>query len=110
MPGRAIVNSINLENGRAKIDAVMPLVREHGAAVVALTIDESGMAKTAERKLEVARRIHDIVVGEYGIPAGRADLRRADVHAATGDAGVLATRRSRRSRASARSSASCPAC
>ncbi|HEY5348590.1 MAG TPA: dihydropteroate synthase, partial [Candidatus Lustribacter sp.] len=69
-PGRAIVNSVHLESGRTKIDAVMPLVLEHGAAVVALTIDESGMAKSAERKLEVARRTYDIVVGEYGLPAG----------------------------------------
>ena len=66
-PGRAIVNSIHLENGRARIDAVVPLVVEHGAAVVALTIDEQGMAKTAERKLEVARRIYEIAVGEYGL-------------------------------------------
>jgi 5-methyltetrahydrofolate--homocysteine methyltransferase len=69
-PGRAILNSVNLEAGRAKLDAVLPLAREHGAAVVALTIDESGMAKTAERKLEVARRIYDIAVGEYGLPPG----------------------------------------
>ncbi|MBI4545335.1 MAG: methionine synthase [Gemmatimonadetes bacterium] len=66
-PGRAVVNSINLENGRQRIDAVMPHVIEHGAAVVALTIDEQGMAKTAERKLEVARRIHDIVRRDYGL-------------------------------------------
>ncbi len=66
-PGRAIVNSVHLENGRTRIDAILPHVLEHGAAVVALTIDEVGMAKTAERKLEVARRIHDIVVGEYGL-------------------------------------------
>jgi 5-methyltetrahydrofolate--homocysteine methyltransferase len=69
-PGRAIVNSVNLEAGRAKMDVVVPLAREHGAALIALTIDESGMAKTAERKVEVARRIYDIAVGEYGIPAG----------------------------------------
>ena len=69
-PGRAIVNSVHLEAGRAKIDVVMPTVVEHGAAVVALTIDEVGMAKTAERKLEVARRIHGIVCGEYGLPPG----------------------------------------
>jgi 5-methyltetrahydrofolate--homocysteine methyltransferase len=69
-PGRAIVNSVHLEAGRAKIDVVMPMVIEHGAAVVALTIDESGMAKTAETKLEVARRIHGIVCGEYGLPPG----------------------------------------
>ena len=69
-PGRAILNSVNLESGRAKLDAVLPLAREHGAAVVALTIDENGMAKTAERKLEVARRIYEIAVGEYGLPPG----------------------------------------
>ena len=67
IPGRAIVNSINMENGRARIEAVLPIVKKHGAAVVALTIDESGMAKTRERKLEVARRIHDIATTEYGL-------------------------------------------
>ena len=67
-PGRAILNSIHLESGRAKLDAVLPLAVEHGAAVVALTIDEGGMAKSAERKLEVARRIYDTAVGEYGLP------------------------------------------
>jgi 5-methyltetrahydrofolate--homocysteine methyltransferase len=66
-PGRAIVNSINMENGRERIERVVPLVREHGAAVVALTIDEAGMAQTGEEKLRVARNIHDIVVGEYGL-------------------------------------------
>src|SRR5437867_4005471 len=68
-PGCAIVNSINLENGRERVDAVMPLVMRYGAAVIALTIDEQGMAKSAERKLAVARRIHDITTGEYGLPA-----------------------------------------
>ena len=67
VPGRGIVNSINMENGRKRIDDVVPLVRKHGAAVVALTIDEIGMAKTRERKLEVARKIYDIAVGEYGL-------------------------------------------
>jgi 5-methyltetrahydrofolate--homocysteine methyltransferase len=65
-PGRAIVNSINMENGRARIEAVMPLVRAHGAAVIALTIDEEGMAKTVDRKVAVARKIYDIVTEEYG--------------------------------------------
>jgi len=65
IPGRGIVNSINMENGRKRIDAVVPLVKKHGAAVIALTIDEIGMAKTRERKLEVAKKIYDIVVGEY---------------------------------------------
>ncbi len=67
VPGRAIVNSINMENGRKRIDDVVPLVKKHGAAVVALTIDEIGMAKTRERKLEVARKIYDIAVDEYGL-------------------------------------------
>jgi 5-methyltetrahydrofolate--homocysteine methyltransferase len=66
-PGRAIINSINLENGRLRIDSVCPMAVRHGAALVALTIDEEGMAKTAERKLAIARRIHDICVGEYGL-------------------------------------------
>jgi 5-methyltetrahydrofolate--homocysteine methyltransferase len=67
VPGRAIINSINMENGRKRIDSVVPIAKKHGAALVALTIDEVGMAKTRERKLEVARKIHEIVVGEYGL-------------------------------------------
>jgi 5-methyltetrahydrofolate--homocysteine methyltransferase len=67
VPGRGIVNSINMENGRKRIDAVVPLVRKHGAAVIALTIDEIGMAKTRERKLEVAKKIYTIVVDEFGL-------------------------------------------
>jgi 5-methyltetrahydrofolate--homocysteine methyltransferase len=66
-PGRAIINSVNLENGRQRVEAVLPLAREHGAAVVALTIDEEGMAKTVERKLAIARRIYDIATQEYGL-------------------------------------------
>ncbi len=70
-PGRAVVNSVNLENGRKRCDDVLPLVRDHGAAVIALTIDRAedvgGMAKTREKKLLVAQRIHDIAVGEYGL-------------------------------------------
>ena len=69
IPGRAIINSINMENGRERIDAVVPLAKKHGAALVALTIDPIGMAKTRERKLEVAKKIYDIVVGEYGLAA-----------------------------------------
>jgi 5-methyltetrahydrofolate--homocysteine methyltransferase len=67
IPGRAIVNSINLEAGRAKADTVIPLALEHGAALIALTIDEVGMAKTADRKVEVARRIKEIACDEYGL-------------------------------------------
>ena len=65
-PGRAIVNSVNLEAGRDKLDQVVPMAVQHGAAVIALTIDEEGMAKTAERKLEVAERIAAIC-DEHGL-------------------------------------------
>jgi 5-methyltetrahydrofolate--homocysteine methyltransferase len=67
IPGRAIVNSINLEAGRDKLDRVVPLAKAHGAAVIALTIDEVGMAKTAERKLEVAQRITQLCCEEHGL-------------------------------------------
>src|ERR1700722_17434389 len=67
IPGRAIVNSVNLEAGRDKLDRVVPLVKAHGAALIALTIDEVGMAKTAERKLEVARRIVELCCDEHGL-------------------------------------------
>ena len=67
IPGRAIVNSINLEAGRDKLDRVVPLAKSHGAALIALTIDEVGMAKTAERKLEIARRITELCCDEHGM-------------------------------------------
>jgi 5-methyltetrahydrofolate--homocysteine methyltransferase len=84
--GRPIVNSINLENGRAKLDRIMALVVEAGAAVVALTIDETGMAKTAERKLEIARRIADIAIGEYRLPPGALIFDALTFTLATGEA------------------------
>ena len=80
-PGRAIVNSINMENGRLKIDSVMPLAMAHGAAVVAMTIDEEGMAKTASRKLEAARKILRHRRRRVWAGARGADLRPADVPA-----------------------------
>ncbi|HSS33274.1 MAG TPA: homocysteine S-methyltransferase family protein [Solirubrobacterales bacterium] len=67
IPGRAIINSINLEAGRDKADVVIPLAKAHGAALIALTIDEVGMAKTADRKVEIAQRIVDIACGEHGL-------------------------------------------
>src|SRR5438876_5763539 len=66
-PGRAIINSINMENGRQRIESVIPMATEHGAAVVALTIDEIGMGKTTERKVAIAHDIYDICVNEYGL-------------------------------------------
>ncbi|HEY3383343.1 MAG TPA: methionine synthase [Vicinamibacterales bacterium] len=66
-PGRIIVNAVNMENGRQRLDAMLPLVRDYGAATIALTIDERGMARTADRKVEVARRLYDIATREYGL-------------------------------------------
>ncbi len=66
-PGRATINSINMENGRQRIESVIPMAIEHGASVVALTIDEIGMGKTTARKVEIAHKIHDICVNEYGL-------------------------------------------
>lgn len=63
--GKAIVNSINLEDGEERIRHVLPLCKKYGAGVVALTIDETGMAKSREKKFEVAKRIHDLAVNKY---------------------------------------------
>src|SRR5512138_2031520 len=65
-PGRCIVNSVNLEKSGERVKKVLPLVRRYGAAVVAMTIDEKGMAQTAERKAEIARRLV-AVAAEYGV-------------------------------------------
>jgi 5-methyltetrahydrofolate--homocysteine methyltransferase len=68
-PGRALVNSVSLEGGRGeKIDRVLPLVARYGAATIAMTIDEEGMAHSAERKLAVAKRLAQIAQDEYGVP------------------------------------------
>jgi 5-methyltetrahydrofolate--homocysteine methyltransferase len=66
-PGRAIVNSVNLEAGPDKLNTVVPLAIEHGAALIALTIDEVGMAKTAERKVEIATRIKELACDQHGL-------------------------------------------
>jgi 5-methyltetrahydrofolate--homocysteine methyltransferase len=68
--GRAVVNSVNYEDGdgpESRMAKVMPMVREHGAAVIALTIDEEGQARTAEWKVRVASRIIDDLVGSWGL-------------------------------------------
>jgi len=66
-PGRAIINSINMETGRQRIDNIVPMAVEHGSAVVALTIDEISMGKTTARKVEIAHKIYDLCVNEYGL-------------------------------------------
>ena len=68
-PGRGVINGNNLETGRERIDQILPIAVKHGAAVLSMTIDEAGMAHTREKKLEIARRICDIAVGDYGMAA-----------------------------------------
>jgi 5-methyltetrahydrofolate--homocysteine methyltransferase len=68
--GRAVVNSVNYEDGDgpgSRIAQMMPIVKEHGAAVVALTIDEDGQARTAEWKVRVADRLVNDLVGTWGM-------------------------------------------
>ncbi len=65
--GRCLLNSTHLESGRAKSERIFFLARRYNAAVICLTIDEQGMAKTAERKLEVAERLYHIAVDEFGL-------------------------------------------
>ncbi len=68
--GRAVINSVNYEDGdgpESRIARLMPIVREHGAAVVALTIDERGQARTAEWKVEVATRLIEDLTGNWGM-------------------------------------------
>lgn len=66
-PGRAIINSINLEDGGANLDRICRLAKKYGAAVVALTIDSEGMALTCERKVAVAKELYALAVGQYGL-------------------------------------------
>ena len=65
--GKPILNSVNLEDGEPKFDAVCQLAKKYGASLVCLTIDEVGMAKTVEEKLKVADRIIDLATNRHGI-------------------------------------------
>jgi 5-methyltetrahydrofolate--homocysteine methyltransferase len=67
IPGRAIINSINLEDGEKRTSQVLPMAKRYGAAVIALTIDEDGMALTADKKVAIAHRICDLAVKKYGL-------------------------------------------
>src|SRR6516164_7388052 len=66
--GKPIINSINFEDGEEAADKRLRLARHFGAAVIALTIDETGMAKEVEHKLAVARRLFDFACGKHGLP------------------------------------------
>lgn len=65
--GKPIINSVNLEDGEEKLDAICKLAKRYGAALVCLTIDEKGMAKTTQEKLRIASRIYDLCVHRHGI-------------------------------------------
>jgi 5-methyltetrahydrofolate--homocysteine methyltransferase len=69
IPGRAIINSINLEDGEKRTSKVLPMAKRYGAAVIALTIDEDGMALTADKKVAIAHRIFDLATKKYGLDA-----------------------------------------
>jgi len=66
--GKPVLNSINFEDGEAPAEARLRLARKFGSAVIALTIDEGGMAKQAEHKVEVAKRLHDFACEKHGLP------------------------------------------
>ncbi|MGF7237277.1 MAG: homocysteine S-methyltransferase family protein, partial [Frankia sp.] len=71
--GRAVINSVNFEDGDgpdSRFARVMPIVSEHGAAVVALCIDEEGQARTVDWKVRVAERLIDTLTGTYGLHEG----------------------------------------
>lgn len=65
--GKAIINSINLEDGEERFDKVLPIVKKYGASVVVGTIDEEGMAVTRERKLAIAERSYKILTEKWGL-------------------------------------------
>jgi 5-methyltetrahydrofolate--homocysteine methyltransferase len=66
-PGRCMINSTHLESGRGKADKILQLAKDHNSAVIILTIDEGGMAKDRQKKLEVAQRIYDIAINDHGL-------------------------------------------
>ncbi|WP_172955989.1 methionine synthase [Rhodoluna limnophila] len=70
MGGRAMINSVNYEDGdgpTSRFARIMPMVREHGAAVVALTIDEEGQARTADTKFAIAKRLIEDLTTNWGM-------------------------------------------
>lgn len=67
--GKAVINSINFEDGEEPAHKRMALAKKYGAAVIALTIDEEGMAKDVKRKVSIAHRLHDFCCKQYGLPA-----------------------------------------
>lgn len=67
-PGSVLINSINLEHGGKKAREILALAKEYACPVIALPIDDEGMAKTVERKIELTNKIVDLVCNEFGLP------------------------------------------
>ena len=65
--GKPIINSVNLEDGIEKFDTICQLAKKYGASLVCLTIDEIGMAKTSQRKIEIAERIYELATQKHGL-------------------------------------------
>jgi 5-methyltetrahydrofolate--homocysteine methyltransferase len=65
--GRAIINSVNFEDGTAKADKIFSLAKKFGAAVICLSIDEEGQAYSLEKKVAIAKRIRDYAVEKHGL-------------------------------------------
>lgn len=87
--GKAIINSINLEDGEERFARVVPMARRYGAAFVVGTIDEEGMAISRERKLAIARRCYDLLTRRWGVPPSDLIFDPLTFPCATGDAQYL---------------------
>jgi 5-methyltetrahydrofolate--homocysteine methyltransferase len=94
--GKAIINSVNLEDGLERFDAVVPIARKYGAALVVGCIDEdpdAGMGVTRERKLAIAERSVEILTTKYGVPVEDLIFDPLVFPCATGDANYLGSAR-----------------
>ncbi len=85
-PGSALINSINLEHGGEKARAILALAREFGCPVIALTIDDEGMAHSVAQKIDIARRIRDLACGKFLLPEHFVYVDPLTFTLATGDA------------------------
>ncbi len=84
-PGRCLINSTNLEAGPEKAARIFSLAKKYNAAVIVLTIDEKGMAKTVDRKLEIAKRLIKMATGEFGLRTSDLVIDALTFTLATGD-------------------------
>jgi len=84
-PGKCLINSTNLESGPSKAEKIFSLAKKYNAAVIVLTIDEIGMAKTVQRKLEIAKRLVNMAVQDFGLSASNIVIDALTFTLATGD-------------------------